>query len=53
MSCCRKVSGEITARHDIVVNIFLNNILVQRGLITMNRGGKPERKFRLPETRGP
>ena len=28
-----KVSGEITARHGIVVNILLNNILIQRGLI--------------------
>ena len=34
ISCCRKVSGEINARHDVVVNILLNNILVQRGLIT-------------------
>ena len=34
ISCCRKVSSEINARHDIVVNILLNNILVQRGLIT-------------------
>ena len=33
ISCCRKVSGEINARHDIVVNILLNNILIQRGLI--------------------
>ena len=33
VSCCMKVSAEITARHDIVVNILLNNILVQRGLI--------------------
>ena len=33
VSCCRMVSAEITARHDIVVNILLNNILVQRGLI--------------------
>ena len=33
ISCCKKVSGEIAARHDIVVNILLNNILVQRGLI--------------------
>ena len=32
--CCRRVSGEINARHDIVVNILLNNILKQRGLIT-------------------
>ena len=34
VSCCKKVSGEITARHDIVVNILLNNIHIQRGLIT-------------------
>ena len=34
ISCCRKVSGEINARHDIIVNILLNNILVQRGLIS-------------------
>ena len=27
------MSGEINARHDIVVNILLNNILVQRGLV--------------------
>ena len=32
VSCCRKVAGEINARHDIVVNILLNNILIQRGL---------------------
>ena len=34
ISCCKKVSGEISARHDIVVNILLNNIMMQRGLIT-------------------
>ena len=34
ISCCKKVSGEINTRHDIVVNVLLNNILVQRGLIT-------------------
>ena len=33
VSCCRKVSSEINTRHDIVVNILLNNILRQRGLI--------------------
>ena len=33
VSCCRKVSGAINSRHDIVVNILLNNILIQRGLI--------------------
>ena len=30
VSCCRKVAGEINSRHDIVVNIVLNNILVRR-----------------------
>ena len=33
ISCCKKVSGGINTRHDIVVNILLNNILIQRGLI--------------------
>ena len=32
--CCKKVSGEINTRHDIVLNVLLNNILIQRGLIT-------------------
>ena len=34
ISCCRKVSSEINTRHDIVVNILLNKILFQRGLIS-------------------
>ena len=34
ISCCKKVSSETNARHDIVVNILLNNILTQRGLIS-------------------
>ena len=34
ISCCRKVSGEINARHYTVVNILLNNILIQRGLVS-------------------
>ena len=34
ISCCKTVSGEITARHDIAVNILLNNIHVRRGLIS-------------------
>ena len=33
VSCCRKVSAYISALHDTVVKILLNNILVQRGLI--------------------
>ena len=34
ISCCTKVAGEISARHDSVVNILLNNILIQRRLIS-------------------
>ena len=34
ISCCMKVNGEITASHDIVVNIILNIILKQRGLVS-------------------
>ena len=34
ISCCKKASGEIYARHDIIVNILLNNILKQRGLVS-------------------
>ena len=34
ISCCKRVSGEINTRHDTVVNILLNNILMQRELIT-------------------
>ena len=33
ISCCKRVSAEINTRHDMVVNILLNNILAQRGLI--------------------
>ena len=32
ISCYRKVTAEINTRHDTVVNILLNNILVQRGV---------------------
>ena len=34
ISCCRKVSGEINARHDDVVNVLLNNNLIQRGMLS-------------------
>ena len=33
VSCCKRVSAEISARHDSVVNILLNNIHKQRGLV--------------------
>ena len=34
VSCCRKVTAEINVRHDTVVNILLDNIIVWRGLIS-------------------
>ena len=34
ISCCRKESGDINARHDMVVNVLLNNIMIKRKLIT-------------------
>ena len=33
VSCFRRVRCEINARHDNVVNVLLNNILIQRGVI--------------------
>ena len=39
VSCGKRVSGEINARHDIVVNILLNNILKQRGLVAHEQRG--------------
>ena len=33
ISCCKKVSAEINARHDTVLIVLLNNILIKRGLI--------------------
>ena len=48
MSCCRKVSAEINNRHDIVVNILLNNILIQRGLITHEQKWEERKMVRTP-----
>ena len=53
ISCCRKVSGEINNRHDVVVNILLNNILIQRGLVTRERSGRTRRWWGAPTTRSP
>ena len=49
MSCCRKVSSAINARHDIVVNILLVNILIQRVLI-VHQQGYEDRKIVKTET---
>ena len=48
ISCCRKVSSEINARHDVVVNIILNNILVQRGLIPHEQKWEERKMVRTP-----
>ena len=48
VSCCRKVSSEINARHDIVVNILLNNVLKQRGLITHEQKWEERKTVRTP-----
>ena len=45
VSCC-KASGEINTRHDIVVNILLNNILVQRGLISHEQNWEDRKTVR-------
>ena len=48
ISNCKKVAGEICARHDIVVNILLNNILIQRGLITHEQKWEDRKTVRTP-----
>mgnify|MGYP004554314851 CR=1 FL=1 len=49
ISCCKKVNGEINARHDIIVNILLNNILKQRGLITHEQRWEDRKMVRTPK----
>ena len=48
ISCCRKVSAEINARHDLVVNILLNNILVQRGFVSHEQKWEDRKTVRTP-----
>ena len=43
ISFCKKVASEINTRHDIVVNILLNNILKQR-VLTMHEQKWDDRK---------
>ena len=49
ISCCKKVSAEINSRHDIVVNILLNNILIQRGLVTHEQSWEDRKMVRTPK----
>ena len=54
ISCCKKVNSEINARHDIIVNILLNNILIKRGLIDHEQKWDDRRMVRTPHlTRSP
>ena len=48
VSCCKKVSGEINAHHDAVVNILLNNIIKQRGLLSREQRWEDCRTVRTP-----
>ena len=48
ITCCRKVNAEINARHDLVVNILLNNILVQRGLNANEQRWEDRKMVRTP-----
>ena len=48
VSCCRKMSWEINARHDTVLNILLNNVLVQRGLVTREQRWEDRKAVRTP-----
>ena len=48
ISCCRKVSAEINTLHDLVVNILLNNIRVQRRLTTNEQRWEDRKTVRTP-----
>ena len=48
VSCCKEVSGENNSNHNIVVNILLNNILLQRGLVTHERKWEDKKMVRTP-----
>ena len=44
-----KVCAEINARHDIVVNVLLNNILIQRGLLSHEQKWEDRKTIRTPK----
>ena len=48
VSCCKRVSSEINNRHDIVVNILLINILIQRGLVTHEQKWEDRKMVKTP-----
>ena len=48
VSCCRKVSSEINTRHDTVVNVLLNNIMVQRRLISHEQKWEDRKIVKTP-----
>ena len=48
VSCCKQVRGEITACHDLVVNILLNNILMQRGLVAHEQRWEDRKTVKTP-----
>ena len=51
ISSCKKVASEINTRHDIVVNVLLNNILVPRGLNTNEQKWDDRKTVRTAQRR--
>ena len=48
VSCCRKVSGEINTRHDIVLDVLLNNIRIKKVLISHEQRWEDRKTVRTP-----
>ena len=48
VSCCNKVSRDINARHDIVVNVLLNAIRIQTKLVTHKQKWEDRKMVRTP-----
>ena len=48
VSCCNKVSCENDSCHSIVVNVLLNNILVERGLVSHEQRWEDRKTVRTP-----
>ena len=53
VSCSKKVAGETNNRHDIFVNILMNNILIERGSITQEQRWEDMKMVRTDTMRSP
>ena len=52
VSCYKKESGDVNVRHDMVVNIPMNNIIIERGMIS-NDQKWDDRKMVMTDTTRP